>query len=212
MSLLFPPRCVLCGKMLSHKDQLLCDDCRALVPLLPPPEDKLPYLSGYTAVWHYDGPVRGAILGFKFQDKKHRAKPFGKLLAMKLMEEYPLGFDALTWVPVSPIRRLSRGYDQGQLLARSVGKALGMKPRRLLHKCRHNSAQSGIHDAHRRKANVQGVYRMVSGGNVAGKRILLVDDVLTTGATAGECARTLLCAGAKEVVCGAVALAKPEKR
>lgn len=126
---------------------------------------------------------------------------------MRLLNCHEDGFDLITWVPVSRLRKLRRGYDQVELLAKYVGAELGMKPVRLLVKIRHNRAQSGIAGQAKRRANVLGAYRMVNPEQVRGKRILLLDDVITTGATAGECARVLLTAGAKEVHCGCIAAA-----
>ena len=98
----------------------------------------------------------------------------------------------------------------GFLLAKAVGRELGMTPMPLLRKVRHNRPQSGIHGEAERRANVLGVYRLTQGVEIAGKRILLLDDILTTGATAGEAARVLKTAGAKEVHCAAVASAGKE--
>ena len=129
---------------------------------------------------------------------------------MRIQNQYPDGFDVLTWIPVSRLRKLRRGYDQGELLAKTVGRELGMTPTPLLRKVRHNRPQSGIHGEAERRANVLGVYRLTQGVEIAGKRILLLDDILTTGATAGEAARVLKTAGAKEVHCAAVASAGKE--
>lgn len=127
---------------------------------------------------------------------------------MKLLQEYPDGFDILTWVPVSRFRKLCRGYDQVELLANCVGQELGMTLVPLLKKKRNNRAQSGIRDAEKRRANVLGVYRTIHESEIAGKRILLLDDILTTGATMGECARMLLTQGAAQVHGAAVAAAQ----
>ena len=124
---------------------------------------------------------------------------------MKLLREHPEGFDLLTWVPVSPLRKLTRGYDQSELIACSVGRELGLTPVPLLKKVRHNRKQSRLAHAPERRANVLGVYRAIAPEVLTGKRVLLVDDIVTTGATAGEAARVLRTAGAKEVHCGAVA-------
>ena len=83
-----------------------------------------------------------------------------------------------------------------------------MEPVPLLKKVRHNRPQSGISDASKRRANVLGAYREVNRQAIAGKRILLLDDILTTGATASEAARVLLTSGAKEIHCAAVAAAR----
>ena len=98
--------------------------------------------------------------------------------------------------------------DQVELIARSVGRELGLTPVPVLQKIRHNPPQSGIQDDSTRRANVLGAYRLKDPRQVHGKRILLLDDILTTGATAGECARMLRMAGATEVHCAAVAAAR----
>ena len=82
-----------------------------------------------------------------------------------------------------------------------------MIPVRTLQKVRHNRPQSGISGQAKRRANVLGAYRITDPQQLRGKRVLLLDDVITTGATAGECARVLLTAGAKEVHCGCIAAA-----
>ena len=103
-------------------------------------------------------------------------------------------------------RRLrKRGYDQAELLARSACRRWDVKPVRLLEKIRDNPAQSGMTDAAARRANVEGVYRAAEPESIQGRRILLVDDICTTGATLVECAGILRSAGAAEVVCAVVA-------
>ncbi len=208
MSILFPPKCVLCGKILKKEESDLCRFCRTDAPAYPNRKSKLQFLDSFAAVWYYEGSVRKSLLRYKFYNARSFAGSYGRLLAMKLLEEYPEGFDILTWVPVSRLRRFRRGYDQVELLARAAGKELGMTPVPLLKKVRHNRPQSGIHGAAQRRANVLGAYRELDREAIAGKKILLLDDILTTGATAGECARVLKTAGAKEVHCAAVAAAR----
>lgn len=99
-----------------------------------------------------------------------------------------------------------------QLIAEAVGKELGMDPHRTLIKLRNNRPQSRLGDAAQRRANVMGVYRVADPDTVRGKRILLLDDIMTTGATAGECARVLLTAGAVDVICATVAAASHQQR
>lgn len=208
MSILFPPKCVLCGKILEKEELDLCRECRVDAPEYPNRKEKLQFLDSFAAVWYYEGSVRKSLLRYKFYNARSFAGPYGRLLAMKILREYPEGFDVLTWVPVSRLRKFRRGYDQVELLARAVGKELGMTPVPLLRKVRHNRPQSRIHGAEKRRANVLGAYRETDREAIAGKRILLLDDILTTGATAGECARVLLTCGAKEVHCAAVAAAR----
>ena len=210
-ALLFPPKCVLCGKLLSGEETDLCHDCRCSIQEFPKPHIKLPYLAQWTALWYYEGNVRRSMLRFKFRGARSHAQTYGRLLAMKLLTE-GTEFDILSWVPISRLRKWRRGYDQVQLIAEAVGKELGMDPHRTLIKLRNNRPQSRLGDAAQRRANVMGVYRVADPDTVRGKRILLLDDIMTTGATAGECARVLLTAGAVDVICATVAAASHQQR
>lgn len=207
LELLFPRKCMLCRRVLGRNETDLCPNCRTRQKSWENSKRKYRFLDSVTAVWYYEESVRGAILRFKFHRARHLAPGFGRLLAMAVLERTP-EFDVLTWVPVSALRKLTRGYDQSQLLAKAIGRELGVTPVRVLKKIRNNRRQSGLPSADRRKANVLGVYRVADPDAIRGKRVLLVDDVLTTGATAGECARMLLTAGAKEVHCAVIAAAR----
>ena len=212
MSLLFPNKCILCGKILEKNETDLCHSCRVDSPECPVRKQKRTFLDSWVAIWYYKGYIRSSILRFKFGRAKHYAHGYGRILAMKLAAEYPEGFDVLTWIPISPIRKFFRGYDQVERLAMAVGRELQMKPQRTLRKIRHNRPQAGIHGSAERRANVLGVYRMEKNADVRDKRILLLDDVMTTGATAGEAARILLTAGAKEVHLGCIAAAHSDRK
>lgn len=217
LDLLFPPRCALCDRLLDEHETDFCDSCRKTAPDFPAlPEKshpdrktKLQFLDSFTAVWYYKGKARDAVLRLKFHGRTDLAAPLGRRLSMALLRDHPEGFDCVTWVPVSTLRRLRRGYDQGQLLAKSVAAELGMEPCGLLKKVRNNRPQSSL-GGEQRKGNVLGVYQFSGKMPIAGKRILLIDDVFTTGSTAEECARVLLTAGAKSVSCGTVAAAQKQ--
>lgn len=208
MSLLFPARCVLCRKLLDRNETDLCRNCRIGVREYCNTKRKLQFLDSFVAVWYYEDNVRSSLLRYKFHGARSYASSYGRLLGMKLQEEYPESFDVLTWVPVSRLRRFRRGYDQVELLARSLGRELDMVPICTLKKIRHNRQQSRINDSAVRRANVLGAYRITDPEVITGKRVLLLDDIFTTGATVGECARMLRTAGAKEVHCAAVAAAR----
>ncbi|WP_292919823.1 phosphoribosyltransferase family protein, partial [Oscillibacter sp. CAG:155] len=102
----------------------------------------------------------------------------------------------------------SRGYAQARLLAESACRLWGVRPEQLLRKTADNPAQSGLTEAAARRANVLGVYETPVPEKVQGRRVLLVDDICTTGATLAECARTLRDAGAADVMSVCVALAR----
>ncbi len=205
LSLLFPPRCVLCKAFLTKEETDYCHNCRKNAPVFEKSNFKLSFLAGWTAVWYYKDMVRGSLLRYKFAGRRSYACAYGRSLGMKLQKQGP-EFDILTFVPTATLRKLHRGYDQSELLANAVGNELGVTPEKTLKKCRNNPPQSGIKDVAQRRANVLGVYQAVNPEQLQNKRILLLDDIITTGATASECARVLLTAGAKEVYCAAVAV------
>lgn len=205
---LFPPKCLLCRKVLSGGEMDLCRGCRVEAPEYPIGKRKLQFLDSFAAVWYYEGNVRKSLLRYKFGGKRSYAAGYGRLLAMQAQKSQQQGFDLITWVPTSSLRRLRRGYDQVELLAKAVEKETGIPAVELLKKIRNNRPQSRITGDAQRRANVLGVYRVIRPEHIAGKRILLLDDILTTGSTAGECARVLLTAGAKEVHCAVIAAAR----
>lgn len=210
LAILFPPKCIFCKKLLSKTETDLCSACRQTAPVFEKSDFRVSFLAGWTAVWYYKDGARNSILRYKFYGRRHYASAYGRQLAMKLQKDGPK-FDVLTFVPVSPLRKLTRGYDQVELLAQATGNELGIPFHPTLRKIRNTPPQSGIKDPARRRANVLGAYVAVDPDAIRGKRILLLDDVITTGATASECARVLLIAGAKEVYCAALAVANHKK-
>lgn len=210
-NLLFPPKCVLCGKVLHDAQTDLCHSCRTHTQEHPKGHIKLSYIADWTALWYYEGNVRGSLLRFKFHNRRSYAQAYGRMLAMKLLKEQAQ-FDILTWVPISALRKFRRGYDQVELITHAVGKELDIAPCAALRKHRNTPPQSGLKNAAQRRANVLGAYTALDPDMLAGKRVLLLDDIITTGATASECARVLLTAGAKEVLCAAVAAAPHQRK
>lgn len=206
LNLLFPPKCPFCGNVQDTIE--ICAECRKELPWIDDAEALREGPGGLRcagAVWYEDA-VRDALLRLKFHGASDIAEPLGKLVAQCAAERFGGEFDIVTWVPISRKRLRKRGYDQAELLARSACRLWDTKPVRLLEKTVDTPAQSGIHDTAARRANVLGVYESV--GDVAGKRVLLIDDICTTGATLTECIRVLEEAGAEQVVCAAVALTR----
>lgn len=209
--LLFPPKCILCGKLLQKNELDLCGSCRLDGPDWTMSRRRISFVESWVAVWHYEDQVRRSLLLYKFYGKRQYAKGYGRMLAMKIQRQWEDQFDLITWVPVSRRRKLRRGYDQVELLASAVCAELEIEPVSCLRKVRHNPPQSGITGQAQRRANVLGVYEPVEPERFAGKRILLLDDIITTGATLSECARVLLTAGAAEVHCAAIAAVRNQK-
>lgn len=208
LDLFFPPKCPFCGKVLDHTG--ICPACEKTLPWAEEGAGVRELSGGVQCaapLW-YEKQVREGLLRFKFQGASAAAGPLGELAARCAAERFSGAFDVVTWVPVSRRRLHSRGYDQARLLAESACRLWGVRPEQLLRKTADNPAQSGLTEAAARRANVLGVYEVPAPEKVQGRRVLLVDDICTTGATLAECARTLRDAGAADVMSVCVALAR----
>ncbi len=213
LDLLYPPKCMFCRRLLESSAGVVCDRC--LTSELPEVERELPGIQHFekaVATFYYKEPVMDAILRFKFHGVSAYAGQFGKWLAVTVRDKLEGQYDLVSWVPCSRRRIWTRGYDQAYLLAKALAAELGMEPVRTLKKVRHNPKQSKTRDPSKRRANVLGAYRAFQPEAFQGKRILLVDDVLTTGATLSECGKTLLLAGSGQLVCAAIAAAHKDNK
>lgn len=202
LDLLFPPRCALCGALVDSSAVTLCPRCEKGLPQREAPHVLLrgPY-GKCAAALYYEDNAREAILGLKFQGRRAPVPILAEHMARAAAEHLSGEFDAVTYVPVSRRRLRKRGYDQSRLLAHALAAIWGTQEISTLEKIRHNPAQSSLRAPEERRANVLGVYRVPDPGVVAGRRWLLVDDVVTTGSTLAACADTLRRAGAAGVVC-----------
>lgn len=220
LDLLFPPKCPFCGRLLS--DSPICDACADALPwtdadIIPDnaDSDSVPDNAADALVCvaplYYEGAVRNALLAFKFEGKEASGDPFGRLVAQCASERLSGMFDTVTFVPISRERRRKRGYNQSQRIAESACRLWGVRPEGLLVKTADNPPQSGIGGAAARRANVSGVYALAPGHSAVGRRVLLVDDIRTTGATLRECAKVLRDGGAASVCCVTVAEVRPRK-
>jgi len=206
LNLLFPPRCPFCQQLSPGDEPALCPKCARSLPRAEGAFSAEGFDSGVFLLY-YEGTVRESLLRFKFGGCAAYSRVYGEMLAQYIAEALSGAFDLVSYVPVSRRRRLLRGYDQAKLLAQQVSAAYGVRPVTTLEKIRHNPAQSSMADSRARRRNVRGVYRAVHPEAFAGRRVLLLDDIATTGATLSEAARTLRAAGAASVVCAV--LAKP---
>jgi ComF family protein len=145
----------------------------------------------------YEGQLREALHALKFSGRRALAAPLGELAAEQCLAWLPAGIDALIPVPLAPERERERGFNQAALLARRIGRRLAVPTQpRWLARIRPTRPQSELAAAERR-ANVRGAFR--ASRRVAGRHVLVVDDILTTGATLDSCARALREAGARRV-------------
>lgn len=207
LDILFPPRCVFCRSFLKSGARMqLCEDCQRTLPFTENGGEKHgEFFTVCVAPLYYEDKVRESLLRFKFKDATGYAEEYGKLLADCIRENLAGRYNLISWVPLSRKRLKERGYDQAMLLAMAAALELDDVAVSTLEKPLEAEKQSTMGSAEMRRANIQGAYRAVDPELIAEKRILLIDDIVTTGSTLSECAKTLLAAGASEVLCAAVA-------
>ncbi|HAF71403.1 MAG: Phosphoribosyltransferase [Acetothermia bacterium 64_32] len=215
VGLLFQPRCFLCGAVL-WSPRALCPECLAELPRWEGPRcvvcgrgveegtdlcrdcavEGRPY-SAARALGPYQGGLRRVIQGLKYEGERALARPLGLLLTelfSSLQPAWEVGL--VTCVPADPARLRVRGYHAAELLARRVAREAGLPFRRLLAKPRPTPPQVG-RPRRERLVALKGAFRARRPGQ--GESVLLVDDVITTGATVSEAARTLRAAGFGDV-------------
>lgn len=221
VSLLYPPACSVCGAKV-RAGKYLCDACEAkVVPIVPPfcQTCSEPFEGSITGAFscancahrtiHFDaavsayrgrGIVREIIHQFKYARQIHLRHIIAGWLYAALDDERvrDLSFNVIVPVPLHPTRQRERGFNQASLLAEllSAHTAIDCKP--LLDRIRYTTTQTAL-DRSERMENLHNAFRLRKNANVRGLRVLLVDDVLTTGSTLSECARVLKRAGAVSV-------------
>lgn len=201
LDLVYPPKCPFCGRVLERGEEGWCAPCQEELPWTEPGDAKT--VEGCAAclspLWYRDG-VREGVRRYKFEGGRGHAALFGLLMAQCLRDRWTEQADLVTWAPLHPRRRRERGYDQAELLARRVGELCGLPVESILEKTRATAVQSHTVGDEAREANVRDAYRAIPGLDLSGKRVILVDDVATSGATLAQCAAALREAGAACVV------------
>ena len=206
MDLLFPPKCVFCGRVLDSSDDGWCGKCTESLPFADNGgRQNGDFFDFCVSALYYRGSVRKSIHRYKFRGMSAYANVYGKLLADCIRENPDINYNIISWVPLSSKRKRSRGYDQAMLLALATALELGDVAVETLKKQRDVQAQSELSGKEERSANISGAYEISDPELIAGKCVLLIDDVVTTGSTLSECARILLSAGASRVVCASLA-------
>lgn len=187
----------------------MCPTCQPALPWLEHKAAfcKVEHTAGCWSALEYRDAVRECVHRLKFSPVPAYGQPLGLLAAQCALDHPEISPDCITWVPLSRKRLKERGFDQARLLAEAMGKELKLPVEPMLVKTRQTQRQSRITDHAQRKANVLGAYEVSTKSAVLGKRILLVDDVVTSGATLSACARVLKQAGAEEIWCVTLAQA-----
>ena len=197
LDLLFPKRCAFCRR-LTQNGARVCPKCLSTLPYTgPAAKQQLSRLDCYSPLY-YTNEVRSSLLRYKFGGLNAYAKAYGEFLS-KCIDENAISCDYITWVPLSGRRLRSRGYDQARLLAEELAARMECSCVPMLRKKRNNKAQSTVGNAEKRRQNVKDVYEILPNLDIRGKHVLLVDDIVTTGATLSACAAELKRAGAGQI-------------
>ena len=232
-SLIFPDQCRICSQPLQDVSRIpvcpsclakpkpldaeyFCVQCRAPFRSVFPLDDEgrcalcRRGLRGFDAAYSfgfYEDELRELIHLFKYGRVQTLAKPLGGLLASALPRER--SFDVIVPMPLYWRKRWQRGFNQAALLARAISRRTNVPVINALRRVKDTAAQAGLTNA-KRRLNVSGAFRAKTTTVLSGKKVLLIDDVMTTGATAASCARALKAAGASQVTL--LTLARTDRR
>lgn len=226
--LVFPDDCRICGEPLRKVSRIpvckrcleapkalgadyFCVDCKTPFLNRFPLDDEGRCslcrlgLSGFNTVYtfgSYEETLRELIHLFKYQRIRPLARPLGELLARAIPREHR--FDLIVPMPLHWTKRWSRSYNQSELLAKEVARRFGLPIAKAVRRVKATNPQAGLSNS-KRRLNVRGAFSVRGRAKIKGLRVLLIDDVLTTGATASACAGALKRAGASHVAVAAVA-------
>jgi competence protein ComFC len=220
-SLFYPATCVVCAANV-ERSEYLCGSCQDRAPRIAPPfcaKCSEPFPGAITQTFscancehrtlHFDcavaayrsrGVVRKLVHDFKYGKQRHLRHPLAGWLRETLNDPRLQGrrFDLIVPVPLHPARQRERGFNQATLLAELVAQSIAVPLRPVLERIRYTTTQTA-YDRAERIENLHEAFRLRKNADVRQLRVLLIDDVLTTGSTLSECARILKAAGAISV-------------
>ena len=217
LNLIYPPMCGICGKL---NDNFLCPKCQKILENeavfgidkykkmeIEKNLEERKYFDEHLYIFEYEGIIRRIILKYKFQDKAYLYKTFVNfLLKNENFFEFIKKYDTIIPVPISRKRRAMRGYNQSELIVKEIANFTNLKEESdCLFKIKNVIEQSKLNKEERQK-NIQGVYELRNKEKLYKKKILLVDDIYTTGSTVNECSKVLR--GAKPKQIGIFTIAK----
>lgn len=203
----FPERCPYCGKVIDACD-IACEKCRDELS-----RKHVPIKGGargyrYISSFAYGGKVRRLILRIKYRDRTQFIPQIAVILAEDIKSAYAEDtFDLITAVPMYKRDYNARQYNQSELLAKALGKELDLPYRETLKKIKKTKKQHHLSFAER-KTNLNGAFELIDKDSLKDQRILIIDDIITSGNTLGKCCRVLSHAKPKLICCATIATAR----
>lgn len=200
LELVFPNVCGMCGKIDKNS---LCPKCKTKLKQITKAEiikNSNKNFKAHAYLFKYSGIIREMILSYKFKDKSYLYKTFVEIIIKnKKICGFIEKYDIIISVPIHKKRMNKRGYNQSELIVKGIAKNLNInRERNVLYKVKNNKSQSLLTKKDR-LTNTKNVYKILESSKIKDKKILLVDDIYTTGSTVNECSKMLKKAGASEV-------------
>lgn len=212
LNFIFPPICGICGKM---GENYICNKCKTelinsnifLNKLDTYESNNITFIDAHFYLFKYYGIIREKILQYKFDNKAYLYNTISEFfINNKKLYRFLKKYDIITAVPISKSRKRARGYNQSELIARKLAKTMHINfEKDFLIKIKNNNPQSSL-DRVQRFENVKNVYKIQNEQKIKNSKIILFDDIYTTGATVNECAKLLKMSGAKSI--GILTIAK----
>ncbi len=185
-----PDRCIFCDTPV-RPGEIYCKRCAKKLKFI---RYNTYAKGGFVCIstFPYVEEYKDAVKRFKFSGRKQYAYSMARLMADTILREYKdEEFDLITFVPLHKQRFHERGYNQCKLLAKELSRILDIPWENTLVKTKHTEPQHTLKKPADREKNVKGAFKVINKKSVKNKRVLLIDDIITTGNTMGECAKTL---------------------
>lgn len=207
LNLMYPPVCGFCNKICKEH---LCSKCEMKINKYEINSIKKindMHFDELLCIYKYQDIIRDTIIKYKFQNKAYLYKTFSKIILKdKKICGFLKNYDIIIPVPISKKRKNQRGYNQSYLISKEIAKFTNLKcESKGIVKQKDTIEQSKL-NKNQRKTNVQGVYKIINEQKLLNKKVLLLDDIYTTGNTVNECAKMLKQVGVNRI--GILAIAK----
>lgn len=201
LDLIYPPVCGICNKI---SKKYLCKKCELEIKkyeINKIEKSKNKYFDYQIKILKYENLIRNKIIDYKFNEKSYLYKTFGKIiLNNKKIYSFLKKYDIMLCVPIHIKKKGQRGYNQSELIAKEIAKNLAIELQyNNLIKVKDTEKQSTL-TKQKRIENVKGAFEVKNNNIIEDKRVILFDDIYTTGSTVNECSKILKHAGAKEIV------------